>query len=585
MQQSAAIVYRRRCQFFCCLSRHRGCRGTRRSDHSGAMAIDGSPSVMPTPGRPSATKTPLCVLRPSLTGLVSRSWADMLSSFAWGFRRALVMCAPAQLVDQSDKKLDKFARSRNVDSVRHVKGIRAARGVSKFASLADACVLLLSAQDCFSLKPNLIHEPSNLKALPAVLVWSMALKEHMQDQATMWEPFRRSAMEARRINGCGLHAECFLLELAEMARASDGTNKPSWSSLADPWPAPQRLPSWNLQAEATADDHDCLGDATCVKASARPGSFGTAWQPLLPRPANVYDSDGVPTISQCLLQYIDEVVRMKPVATRKARFRFDRDLALAAASRPTAAAAVRRREDWPPHVLVPHYTHLSARKRSMRDRLRTASLDVRAQFLEMRPDYVNDTMRHCLGHKRRKSIDSMSDTPTWRFPTRGEDSLAVKHIAAALWLVRSGCPHALVLEDDAWFSQHFAADLRELLSEVQKLDWDIIAVGTCYHHRTPFGRQVLPHIWMTQIMPCAHAYLLSQKGARAFLRTLPLQLPIDLQLNLIAQDGADYEVLRRAGADGHQLPNEVNGGRIFWTDPQLAFQWPEDATRTVERND
>jgi len=154
----------------------------------------------------------------------------------------------------------------------------------------------------------------------------------------------------------------------------------------------------------------------------------------------------------------------------------------------------------------------------------------------------------------------------------------VKHLAAAAWLLESDWPHVLVLEDDAWFSQHLAADLSALTAELQPLSWDVVAIGTCYHHRTPFGRHVLPHLWLAQTMPCAHAYLLSPRGARAILRTLPLELPIDLQISTIAQGAASYDELRR----GMGPPEDRRGAEVYWAAPQLAFQWPEDTTRSVE---
>jgi len=136
-------------------------------------------------------------------------------------------------------------------------------------------------------------------------------------------------------------------------------------------------------------------------------------------------------------------------------------------------------------------------------------------------------------------MDSMAEDPNWRLQTRGEDSLAVKHLAAAVWLIASGTPYVLVLEDDTWFSQHLVRDMTAFVEELSAVNWDVASIGTCYHHRAPFGHRVLPHAWLTQIMPCAHAYLLSQKGAHALLNSLPLQMPIDLQLNTIAQDSAN----------------------------------------------
>eukprot|EP00971_Amphidinium_carterae_P310154 6163232-Amphidinium_carterae.1 len=45
------------------------------------------------------------------------------------------------------------------------------------------------------------------------------------------------------------------------------------------------------------------------------------------------------------------------------------------------------------------------------------------------------------------------------------------------------------------------------------MEWHIVALGRCYHHRTPFGRRQSRLLWRTQVMPCTHAYLMSRAGA------------------------------------------------------------------------
>lgn len=464
-----------------------------------------------------------CLLRPSFGGVAPGSWAELFSNYAGGLKRVLAMCAPQAILDMPAADVS-HGSDLDVDGARLAQGVRAAYVSSRHAHHIATCVLLLAVEFCEQLQPPYVPPGTTSKALPSILVFSTAGDGN-------WHPYQRSRESVRRINGCGLQGECLLLDLEGLwpsgppAKKKDGASPGPWSSLTLLWPDPPKI-------ETKADE---VWSERYLSAS-------------MPSP----------TVPRCLASFIDEVVRFQPAAGRSGKL-----------EKPPPG--------FPPSLVL-HYVALKKRRPLMRKRLRAAGIEFSSLFVQMDPDFVNDTMRQCLGPMRRQSIDSMSDNPGWRYPTRGEDSLALKHLAAAIWLVRSGEPHALVLEDDVWFSQHFAAEVAALLREAAVADWDVIAVGTCYHHRTPFGERVLPHLWLTQIMPCAHAYLLSQKGARAVLATLPLQMPIDLQINLIAQDSKESSLLRVG-----QWPPEQGAGLILWAEPQLAFQWPEDATRSVER--
>lgn len=476
-----------------------------------------------------------CPLRPKTENVVT--WEQLLAEHAKPYySRALIFCAPAATLERERLGVIADATAAiDIDVERAVQGVRAAHFASRHAALVGTCVLLLPAEVAHRLLPQVVSSASEPKAFPAVLFfnWDPELRH--------WRAHARQREEIRRMNGCGIHAECFLLDLARLARASG--DAPAWASLETPWPGLAQLPpSAAFTGTAQAD----------AFSSALAREHRLALRRALEWPAAV----APPVLAPCLRGYIDEVVRFRPAE---------------------AAARVAPSNSFMPALIV-HHISLELRKRLMRRRLLAAGLASGAHFVEMRPDNMNDTMRHCLGPLRRQSMDSMSDNPGWRLPTRGEDSLAVKHLAAAVWLLRSERPHVLVLEDDAWFTQHLAADLEVLLHEARDLSWGIIAVGRCYHHRTPFGQRARPHLWLTQIMPCAHAYLLSRSGAAAILATLPLQLPIDLQINTIAQDGHPYDALRRG-----EWPPPRPGSEIYWAEPPLAFQWPEDATRSVER--
>jgi len=462
---------------------------------------------------------PRCRMRPAIS--VPGTWATLLTEHSHGFKRVLLVCVPRSAL-ASRHALTSQTADLDVNAARNAQAVRATRTSAQHSALAGACVLLLAAEVCQHINPPWVPSAAKVEAFPAMLTFS-------RDAAGQWLPRQRSRADVRRMNGCGLHAECLLLDLAEMAHLNgDG---PEWVSLDTAWPEGPKLPP---------------PKAVLAMTQAASTSKLSAVQQ--------------PEIAECLVDYIEEVVR----------FRHAHDDVTPAASSFTTSSIT---------VFVVHYTGLPRRKLRMRQRLRAAGLEHQAIYVEMVPDYVNNTMRRCLGPFRRQSIDSMADDPNWRYPTRGEDSLAVKHLATATYLTRFGMPHALVLEDDTWFSQHLASDVASLLEELATLEWDVVAVGTCYHHRTPFGRRVLPHVWLTQVMPCAHAYLLSRKGASALLRTLPLEMPIDLQINTMAQDGTPYASLRQGKWSRGKLYSN-----IYWAEPQLAFQWPEDVTRSVERS-
>lgn len=56
-----------------------------------------------------------------------------------------------------------------------------------------------------------------------------------------WVPYQRPKEDVRRMNGCGLQAECFLLDLAHIALTAGDRDVPDWSGLSTLWPGPAKF--------------------------------------------------------------------------------------------------------------------------------------------------------------------------------------------------------------------------------------------------------------------------------------------------------------------------------------------------------
>ena len=142
--------------------------------------------------------------------------------------------------------------------------------------------------------------------------------------------------------------------------------------------------------------------------------------------------------------------------------------------------------------------------------------------------------------------------PVDREISANELSVAMKHVAAAWDIFRSGVPFALVLEDDVLLSHRFGVSLAASIAEAPA-GWDYIFIGGCYNLQSVYwgGVKVTDKLWRVVRSRCAHAYLMSFKGALRLLETLPLRYAFDFQLS-----------------DG------TGGPEIYWVEPPRPSKAP-----------
>jgi GR25 family glycosyltransferase involved in LPS biosynthesis len=125
----------------------------------------------------------------------------------------------------------------------------------------------------------------------------------------------------------------------------------------------------------------------------------------------------------------------------------------------------------------------------------------------------------------------------------GEISLNMKHAAAYYHAATHGYRHIIVLEDDAFFSDHFTGDVAKLLAGVQpvravgpiSLPVDYQLAFLCDYFppterekAAPQRLHTIPHGERTMHGACG--YMLSRAGIQHLLDTMPYKGPADLQI-------------------------------------------------------
>jgi len=230
-------------------------------------------------------------------------------------------------------------------------------------------------------------------------------------------------------------------------------------------------------------------------------------------------------------------------------------------------------------VYILHYNKLTARVPFMTEQLKTARLT--GIFVTRDPDIVPDEERQCLGPGRIMVQDDSSPRPV----SVKEDSLSIKHLAVAYRILQKREEVAMILEDDVFVSPSLWEDWSALKWELNVIPWSIVSVGSCYNHRLPRGEQLTEHIWFTQVMRCGHGYAINQAGASHIFNALPLQAPIDLQINSAAVGqlafGGFPDNVKNVRWDPAQASTAA---QILWVDPPLIFQWPPDVVRSLHED-
>ena len=225
-------------------------------------------------------------------------------------------------------------------------------------------------------------------------------------------------------------------------------------------------------------------------------------------------------------------------------------------------------------VFVTHYTPLRSRKTEMIERVQSQ--------LGIFPTFVEDFDRETLTDEHFECFSDRTAQKAYitRHTSRGEDSLSLKHMAIYHHVIHNSLQNVLVLEDDATFVH---TDWRSSNSTWQKIirdlphDYDVLFLsGCCDIHNV--GTKVTENLYFAQASRVTSMYMISQKGARNLLRSLPLVAPIDFHMNFAAMPATEWHNLT-----GIERDPRTQNIKFFHTEPYLSEQiLPEGSTsRTV----
>lgn len=228
------------------------------------------------------------------------------------------------------------------------------------------------------------------------------------------------------------------------------------------------------------------------------------------------------------------------------------------------------------HVYVIHYSRNPKRRATMTARL--AQYGIQAEFVTGfdRQDMTDD-MRRCFNSwdadaiRRAESASSgggnQSQQPSLRLQRHdkmpvpklisAQQSVVTKHHSALYDAYRRNYSRVLVLEDDALLRANFVRRLGEVVRGAPS-DFDVLMVGGClrmFAYRRRYNTVMhSKHHYARREARCAHAFVVSQRGVREILASLPLTQAIDFQLTTAMQE--------------RQLS-------VFWIEPWLSVQNPE----------
>jgi tetratricopeptide (TPR) repeat protein len=218
-------------------------------------------------------------------------------------------------------------------------------------------------------------------------------------------------------------------------------------------------------------------------------------------------------------------------------------------------------------VFVAHYSPAAVRKEQ---------LDRRMQAIKMSATMITSFDREDLSDQDLECLvsDKLTVELGRALLTKGESSLSIKHFSALHRIVSQNLDHALILEDDAVFTDEFKAVFKAATAELPE-DYDMLMLGTCWEQQKR-GAQFSAHLWLAQAARCTHGMLVSQRGARIMLGTLPIRSPMDWQINWAVGMPLNANEKKREG------PRMS----IYWAEPGVVLQgWADGAPTNFQERD
>jgi GR25 family glycosyltransferase involved in LPS biosynthesis len=217
-------------------------------------------------------------------------------------------------------------------------------------------------------------------------------------------------------------------------------------------------------------------------------------------------------------------------------------------------------------IYMIHYTPMKKRRVEMSKLL--AHHNVFPQWVTgFDKEVLNDTTAQCFHtwHPEEYRVKPKEHRSMEKKQKLGKSqrSVVTKHHSALYDMYRMGYHHALVLEDDALLRTNFRQHLAEVMKEVPST-YDVIMIGGCmkmFAYRRKFNtEQLSKHVYRKREARCAHAFVVSQKGARQLLSSLPFMDAIDFQMT----------------AAMNELKMDV-----YWVEPWMSVQGPSSECVTL----
>jgi len=222
-------------------------------------------------------------------------------------------------------------------------------------------------------------------------------------------------------------------------------------------------------------------------------------------------------------------------------------------------------------VFVTNYTPLKERKKAMTKRVRR-QFGIDPLFIsDFDREDLTDEIFKCVGNTEAQ-IAHIHDA---LIP--GHYSLTLKHFAIYFYMIQQSLDNVLVLEDDAsfansdWISKESAWQ-----DHLQRLPPDYDILFACGVEGT-FNRgvRITKHLYFGQHSRAADMYMISQKGARNMLRSLPIVAVIDAHMNYAANHQGNKWLTQLQRFHG---PRTVDI-KFYHTEPPLSVQREPNGTR------
>jgi len=235
-------------------------------------------------------------------------------------------------------------------------------------------------------------------------------------------------------------------------------------------------------------------------------------------------------------------------------------------------------------IFVVHYSKLLHRKPEMEKRI-AKSFFRDGQWVPIlwidvldREALDDSFVKMCIGTATVRRLQRILNDPH-RENYLGEDSATLKHLFSAYALLRSSSwVNALILEDDATFvdegmgpsgTWHGEKGIFQTILRDLPVDYDIVMLSRYDYtdSQTVHLPRVGNHLILAQSSRVASAYLISRKGARNMLLSLPVIGPPDFQINYAAMDPA----LARTRGVPEPLSSS-HGMKVFHSVPWISDQ-------------